>query len=190
MATEIDTLPTGKSLRACIDTASARAQPGEANRTRSAAAASRTHRADFMLMTFFLASGVLRTHRLPRRASERGFAGRSDLDDALSDHLSELGQSLFSFHELRHGWQACHAEDGFPPIDPVVTQEALHDVGPSNALLPLGLLIEFTNDGGDLAGVGRQRHHRIHPREHVAELGTLRGGTDHDGPRRGPLEIP
>src|SRR2546426_12492335 len=138
MATWIETLPTGKSRRAVIETASARAGAGETSRTRSAAAASRTHRADFVLMTFFLASGVLRTHRWPRLASERGFAGRSDLDDALSDHLSELGQSLFSFHELQHRWQACQGEDGLPPIDPIVAQETLHDVGPSDALLPLG----------------------------------------------------
>src|SRR5882724_8662744 len=56
MATWIETLPTGKSRRAVIETASARAGAGETSRTRSAAAASRTHRADFVLMTFFLAS--------------------------------------------------------------------------------------------------------------------------------------
>src|SRR2546427_11603960 len=75
MATLIETLPTGKSRRAVIETASARAGAGATSTTRSAAAASRTHRADFVLMTFVLASGVLPTHRWPRLASERGFAG-------------------------------------------------------------------------------------------------------------------
>src|SRR5207249_3705447 len=74
-ATLIETLPTGKSRRAVIETASARAGAGETSTTRSAAAASRTHRADFVLMTFVLASGVLPTHRWPRLASKRGFAG-------------------------------------------------------------------------------------------------------------------
>src|SRR5439155_1231627 len=75
MATLIETLPTGKSRRAVIETASARAGAGATSTTRSAAAASRTHRADFVLMTFVLASADLPTHRWPRLASVRGFAG-------------------------------------------------------------------------------------------------------------------
>src|SRR5436309_1060261 len=82
MATLIETLPTGKSRRAVIETASARAEAGEASRTRSAAAASRTHRADFVLMRLFLASGVLPTSLAVRAA------GHSDAER----RLAELGE--------------------------------------------------------------------------------------------------
>src|SRR6266568_1147109 len=94
---------------------------------------------------------------------------------------SDPAELRLAIVELWKWIQSDSGQDLLPAVDPIVLQQAAHRIRLAYPLYPLGLRIEFVNDGGNISHLRRHLNHRVRPAERRVKFLTSRGGPQYDG---------
>jgi len=72
-------------------------------------------------------------------------------------------KAFFSLQHRRHGLHPGKFKYGFPPVNPIMPQQGLHNTGSPDLFLSFRLFIQFIDNRIDVAGIIGKMHYRVRP---------------------------